>query len=54
MLRSAVEWGDFLFLDREELEDSLRVACPAGEAERVKKAFEEYRRRRAAELFRKA
>jgi hypothetical protein len=54
MLRSAVEWGDFLFLDREELEDSLRVAYPAGEAERVKKAFEEYRRRRAAELFRRA
>uniref|UniRef100_A0A7C4BAL2 DUF460 domain-containing protein n=1 Tax=Thermofilum pendens TaxID=2269 RepID=A0A7C4BAL2_THEPE len=53
-LRSAAEWGDFLFLDREELEDLLRKACPAGEAERVKKAFEEYRRRRAAELFRRA
>ena len=53
-LCSAAEWGDFLFLDREELEDALRKACPAGEAERVKKAFEEYKRRRAAELFRRA
>lgn len=54
MLSSAGEVGPFLAVERRELQAALEKLAGGEISEKLKKALDEYRRRRVSELFRRA